>query len=238
MRLIRAKTDKKDAQVIAKYGAEQSPEPWRPAEPAMLAMQQILMVPDGLKRQTTIASNQLESLKSTGIMDDQILKSLSRVLENLHEQVGVLEDKLDDLISKTCSETVTRIEKITGIGRKTAVLLTVATQNFTRFNNSRQLIAFAGFSSRIYQSGSSVGGKGHICKMGNGHLRKLLYMCAWSAKKCNPQCPEMYNRLKAIGKPEKVIKVAIANKLIRQAFAIARNKLEYQSDFLNPKFAF
>jgi hypothetical protein len=30
----------------------------------------------------------------------------------------------------------------------------------------------------------------------------------------------MYNRLKSRGKPEKVIKVAIAHKLLRQAFAV------------------
>jgi hypothetical protein len=32
----------------------------------------------------------------------------------------------------------------------------------------------------------------------------------------------MYQRLKASGKPEKVIKVAIAHKLLRQAFAVGK----------------
>lgn len=238
MRFIRAKTDKKDAQTIAEYGAAQSPELWEPAEESIIAMQQILTVLDGLKKQRTMTNNQLEALKSAGIMESQILTSLTAVLDNLKDQVKGLEKALDQLIQKTCPTTISKIEKIPGMGRKTAVLLTVATHNFTRFKTSNQLIAFVGFSPRVYQSGSSVRGKGNICKMGNSHLRKLLYMCAWSAKKCNPQCLEMYNRLKATGKPEKVIKVAIANKLIKQAFAIVSNDREYQPNYINPKFAF
>ncbi|MBL4707489.1 MAG: hypothetical protein JKY48_03505 [Flavobacteriales bacterium] len=54
-----------------------------------------------------------------------------------------------------------------------------------------------------------------ICKLGKSQLRKALYLCSWSTKKCNKNCIEMYDRLKAKGKPEKVIKVPIANKWIK-----------------------
>ena len=52
-------------------------------------------------------------------------------------------------------------------------------------------------------------------------IRKLLYMCSWTAKRYNKTCKEMYERLHAKGKPERVIKVAIANKLLKQIFAVA-----------------
>ncbi len=35
-------------------------------------------------------------------------------------------------------------------------------------------------------------------------------MCTWTAKKCNKGCVTMYERLKEKGKPERVIKVALA----------------------------
>jgi hypothetical protein len=41
----------------------------------------------------------------------------------------------------------------------------------------------------------------------------------------------MYQRLKAKGKPERVIKIAIANKLLKQAFAIAKSKEKYIEDY-------
>jgi transposase len=93
------------------------------------------------------------------------------------------------------------------------------------------LSAYVGLAPRVYESGTSVKGKGHITKMGNKHLRKLLYLCAWSAKKYNDQCKSMYERLSAKGKPERVIKIAIANKLLRQAFAIGSNLSEYDKKY-------
>jgi len=43
----------------------------------------------------------------------------------------------------------------------------------------------------------------------------------------------LYERLKAKGKPEKVIKVAIAHKLLKQAFALAR-----KNEFYDERYAF
>ena len=67
--------------------------------------------------------------------------------------------------------------------------------------------------------------------MGNRYLRKLLYICAWSAKQHNAQCRVMYERLAHKGKPEKVIKVAIANKLLRQAFAVGSKLTIYEKNY-------
>ena len=41
----------------------------------------------------------------------------------------------------------------------------------------------------------------------------------------------MYKRLKEKGKPERVIKIAIANKLIKQAFAIGKYERNYNENF-------
>ena len=41
----------------------------------------------------------------------------------------------------------------------------------------------------------------------------------------------MYERLKAKGKPERVIKIAIANKLLKQAFAVATTKQKYVENY-------
>lgn len=95
----------------------------------------------------------------------------------------------------------------------------------------KQLIAYVGFSPRIYESGTSVRGKGHICKMGKSPIRKLLYLCTWTAKRYNKTCREMYERLHVKGKPERVIKIAIANKLLKQAFAVATKKEKYIENY-------
>jgi hypothetical protein len=42
----------------------------------------------------------------------------------------------------------------------------------------------------------------------------------------------MYNRLKEKGKPERVIKIALANKLLKQVFAIMKNNTTYDENFV------
>ena len=54
-------------------------------------------------------------------------------------------------------------------------------------------------------------------------------MCALKAKNCNPTCKDLFERLTAKGKPFKVALIAVANKLLKQAFAIAKSGKAYLS---------
>lgn len=58
-------------------------------------------------------------------------------------------------------------------------------------------------------------------------LRSLLYVASWSAIRFNKACKHFYERLKERGKPNKVALLAVANKLIRQVFAIMRDNTVY-----------
>lgn len=88
-----------------------------------------------------------------------------------------------------------------------------------------------GIRLRIYESGTSVKGRPKISKLGIGRMRALLYLCAWSAIKCNQACKKLYERLLAKGKAKKLALIAMANKLLKQAFAIATKNQEYKENF-------
>lgn len=233
MRLIRAKTDKKDAQTIAEYGTFESPALWMRKSEVTIKMQQLLSSIELLKQKKTSFSNQLEAFTCSGIIDREVKKTLKSVLKKLEASIMKLEYSLSLLVEENYKDTYERLVNIPGIGPKTAAILIAITDNFKKFNNYKQLIAYVGFSPRIYQSGTSVRGKGHICKMGKAQVRKLLYMCTWKAKSCNQGCVQMYERLAAKGKPERVIKVALANKLLKQAFAIAVSQTNYNENYVS-----
>lgn len=67
--------------------------------------------------------------------------------------------------------------------------------------------------------------------MGQGRIRQLLYVCSWTARTYNPACNKLYQRLKTAGKLPKVIGIAIAHKLLRQAFAIATKNTTFSPEF-------
>jgi transposase len=123
------------------------------------------------------------------------------------------------------------LTSIKGIGITLATALIVTTGGFTYFDNAKQLSRFIGICPTCYQSGSSMNIKGGINRNGDASLRALLYIASWSAIRYNSACRECYQRLKANGKPSKVALIAVANKLVRQAFAIANSNSCYVDGF-------
>lgn len=233
MQLQRAKTDKKDAKVIHDYAELNGAKLWNCPEAEIHEMQQIMTAIRLLDKQSNGTSNQLKAFVVSGTIDPQVKKTLNSMLKKIKNEKQRLEYRLNQIIRERFAQTKELLTSIDGIGDKTAAMLIALTNNFTKFSNYKQLIAYVGFSPRIYESGTSIKGKGHICKMGNSSARKTLYMCAWSAKRYNKSCVDFYNRLKEKGKPEKVIKVAIANKLLKIAFAVVVNATMYDENFVN-----
>lgn len=69
--------------------------------------------------------------------------------------------------------------------------------------------------------------------MGNRKLRNLVFLAALSAYKYNRACKALFDRIVAKGKSKKLALIAVANKLLKQAFAIAKSGLPYNEDFVS-----
>lgn len=233
MRFYRAKTDKKDAQLIMEYGLLESDRlpKWEPESQGVKSLKQMQTTVELLYKQLGQSKNQLSAFGSSGFVDSEVKSGLRAVIRKIETSIERLQAQMLKICQHSYSESLELLRSIPCIGDKTAIMLIALTDNFTKFKHYRQLIAYVGFAPRIYQSGTSVKGKGHICKMGKAQIRKLLYMCTWTAKRYNKTCRAMYERLKAKGKPERVIKVAIANKLLKQAFAVATSKQKYEENY-------
>ena len=239
MNFNRAKTDKKDAEVIRNYAVKMQEDlkNWSPEPRHIKDLKQLHSSIELLNKQFSQTKNQLGAFEDSGSVCIELEKSFKSILRKLEKEKKKLEDKMLVLGKEEYKQTLKSLTSIPGIGDKTAIMLIAISSDFEKFEHYKQLIAYVGFSPRIYQSGTSVKGKGHICKMGKSQIRKLLYMCSWTAKRYNKACVEMYERLKKKGKPERVIKIALANKLLKQAFAIAKNKTTFDENY-QPKVCF
>ena len=123
------------------------------------------------------------------------------------------------------------MKSIPGIGDKTAIMLVVLTDGFERFTSAKELCSYTGLTPIIKQSGSSVKGRPRISKIGNQKLRNLLFMCSFNACKYNKACKAIYERIVAKGKSKKLALIAVCNKLLKQAFAIAKSGLIYDDSY-------
>ena len=223
MKLKRAKTDKADARLLSQYGSFCTPSLWKPAAEHLVQMRQELGLIEQLIKQRTALSNQRHSLQHSARSSSLALQVIDQQLEQLEASIHTLETNIAKLIKEHHGDMASNLRSIPGIGPKTAQSLIVLMQAFLPFESDKQVIAYAGLAPRIYTSGTTVHGKGHICKLGMSRIRRLLYQCALQAKRCNPACRALYDRLKQQGKPFRVALIAVVNKLLRQAFAIAKS---------------
>jgi len=229
MRLVRAKTDKADAVLIAQYGELQKPPLWRPAPELLSEAAQEMALVEQLIKQRTALTNQQQAFEQLPHQSTKAQAALTTLLEELNRQIDYLEESVYQKIKDHDDKLLDNLKSIPGIGPKTATVLILLAKGLLTFDNHRQLISYVGLAPRVYQSGTSVKGKGHICKMGTARIRALLYMCALKAKSCNPACKALFERLRAKGKPFKVALIAVANKLLKQVFAIAKSGKAFQA---------
>ena len=130
-------------------------------------------------------------------------------------------------------EQLTLLTSIPGIGQKTALFLIVVTDGFNKFETAAQLCSYVGITPTIRESGSSVRGRARISKVGNRKLRNLLFLCSFNACKHNKACKEVYERIVNKGKSKKLALIAVANKLLKQSFAIAKSGRPYDETYVS-----
>lgn len=119
-----------------------------------------------------------------------------------------------------------------GIGPNTAVRLMAEIGDIFRFNNNKQLNAYAGIDIRRFQSGK-IFYKDRINKRGNKHLRKLLFIIIQNMIKLrrygSNHIVDYYDKLKTqpYNKCHKVASIACVNKLIKNIFFLVTHDLNY-----------
>jgi transposase len=124
-----------------------------------------------------------------------------------------------------------RLETIPGVGLVTATALAASVPDPAVFRSGRQFAAWLGLAPRQ----SSSGGKdrlGHISKMGNGYLRRLLVVGATSVIRragTNDTRTGAWVRSLLSRKPTRVVTVAIANKTARTAWAMLVRREDYRA---------
>lgn len=228
MQLKRAKTDKADAKSIYEYGKMIKTPTWQPLKENYLKIKQYYTARKQHLKHYHVLSQQLESFQVMGATNALLVKMMRQDLKQTQSRIKAIEAQMEALIQEENAELKEHLESIPGIGPKTSLLLIVALRGFQPFDNHKQVISYLGLSPRIFESGTSVKGKAKICKMGMGEVRSCLYMAARSARIYNPACKALYDRLRAKGKAHKLAMIAVVNKLLKQAFALAKSGQSFE----------
>jgi transposase len=228
--LARAKTDRIDAELIARYTATQHPAAWTPAQREVRELQALVRRLDALQGMKTQETNRLEA----GPVVAAVRASIETIIATLIAEIKTVQRQIREHLDQHPSLRDQRdlLTSIPGIGEATAAVL-IAELFDKRYSSARQAAAFAGVVPRVCESGT-LKTRGRLVKMGPGRLRKALYFPALAALRFNPTLRGLQTRLRAAGKSPMVIVGAAMRKLIHLAFGVLKSGRAYDSTYAHP----
>lgn len=231
--LSTTKTDEIDAKLIALYGEKMEPVPYKIPSESIILLKQKRTVLRQLKKQLLMMTNLQESMAVLPKQDPTSKASIEQTIKFLRKQISKMEEEITNLSNKEYKRQMDLLTSIKGISNTIASALIIATGGFTYFSSAKQISRFLGLCPTYQQSGTSVNVKGHINRNGDTYLRSQLYVAAVSSTACNSACREAFVKMKERGKAGKVAIIAVANKLIRQAFAVVTNNRPYVDGYVS-----
>jgi transposase len=202
-----AKTDRIDAQVLAKYGEAVGPEP-RPRPDAALQEAQGLVA----RRRQVVELLATEKARLHQA-PDLARPSVRRHIELFEGELADIERELGDAIRAVPALAAThrRLLTVKGIGRVTATLLALELPELGTLDR-KQIAALVGVAPFNRDSGTLRGTRS--CWGGRAHVRAGLYFPTLAAIRSNPPIRALYARLIAAGKRPKVAIVACIRRLV------------------------
>jgi transposase len=220
-----AKTDRVDAQLIARYLAHEHAElhPWQPEAETVSRLRLLLT-----RRQQVVGWR---------VALHQSLADLPPALEHAARKAEKQLNALANLLQKEATKTIALdptlvtlrrlLRSIPGIGALCSLALCFALKRIA-WSNLDAFIASLGLDPRPRDSGNSRGRR-KITKEGPALLRKLLYLAGMTAAR-NPLFRSAYQALLRRGLSTTAANMIIGRKLARIAWAVARENKPFDPD--------
>jgi len=205
---VRAKTDPIDAGKLTAFGEDVQPAPTLPPT----ALEEEVRAFARRRRQLVRLRSQ-ETNRQEIAHGKVVTKSVQRVVAHLTKEIKAIDQALAALRRKDpgYDAKVTTLCAIEGVGVITAVATLAALPELGTLSR-REVASLAGLAPLNRDSGTKKG-RAFIVG-GRVEARCALYMAAVSAARCNPILQPYAERLRAAGKPGKVVLTAVMRRLL------------------------
>ncbi len=219
-KLVRNKTDKVDARIIASFCAQNDDlRGWTPKTEEVEKLHALSKRLDELMDMRQQEKNRME------FANPEIKCYLAETIEIFNQQIKTVKGEIKNLIEHNADLKKKKelLSTIPGIGEATITKILAIIDKPEAFSNAKQVAAFIGVTPRNCSSGSSVLGKTRLSKIGNAELRKALYFPAVTAIRYNPIVKRFAERLAQKGKNKMCIIGAVMRKLVHIIYGVLKS---------------
>ncbi|SOB77443.1 transposase [Marinobacter sp. LV10R510-11A] len=204
---VLAKTDRIDAQVIAKYAATLKPEFKPIPDKTSQKIKDLLVRRSQLLEMSTMEKNRLQILPKT------LHRSIKSLLKMLQSQVETITRQIDQEVAKVDHWRIKAeiLTSVPGVGKVLTYTLLSELPELGSLNR-KEIAALVGVAP-INRDSGKLNGKRRI-RGGRHRVRTVMFMAMLSSIQCNPVFKRFYEHLKAQGKLPKVALIACMRKMI------------------------
>jgi transposase len=238
MGLLRGKSDKIDAQRIARY-AHLHQNDAEIMKIGVLTLEKLKDLQANRRRLMKSLQGLRVSMEELKQFDPATGKEIERVNREAIRGLEKSLDKVDEQILLNISQDQELKQKydlmltVKGVGKVLAAMLLVYTHGFHRLTDSRKLACYSGVAPFVYESGTSIRGKTGVSKFANNELKKVLHMAAISSVQHNPDLRLYFQRKVLEGKNKMSVINAVRNKLLHRVLAVIKRGTPYEVNLKN-----
>lgn len=217
----RGKTDRSDAQTIARYLASEHLRLriYQPPTPAQRRVDTLLRRRGRLANMHAALVQMTRALPAASVAARQARTALAQLIATLEHQAQRLLQR-----DPAQAHLQIRLQTIPGIGPVTSLALTNLFGRI-RFPHADQVVAFLGLDPRPCDSGQFRGQR-RLTKHGPAEYRRLAYTAAMSARRTSHwESFYTHDRQRGLSTTEALI--VLARRLIRTAWALAHHEQDF-----------
>lgn len=229
----RAKTDRQDALLLARYGANHELPLWQPLPGPVAELDALLDRRTDLESMLRQERNRQDALISRDAFIGPVAASVKAAIAWLEEAIATLEADIDEHLRchPDLGKEARLLRQVPGIGARNVLPILVLLHRWgslTSFlGTARGLTAYVGLDPQPYRSGTSIRRPSAISRQGAPAMRSLLFMSALGGARGHNVLREFYQRLVAVGKPKKLALIAAARKILVWAWAVFRDHADF-----------
>lgn len=231
--IVRGKTDKLDAAMIARYA-------WLHKEELVLStskeqdiqeLGRLLSFREQLVRDRTGKISSLKEAQSllSSPSTDSCCKIITKTIHYLTKQIEAIGKRIKTLMkgNESLKRNFELLNTLKGVGIILSCQLIYHTNNFKRFNSWRQFSSYCGVAPFEHSSGTSIRRKNRIHHIGDRKMKTLLTLASVSAIQCDKELKLYYNKKVSEGKPKLIALNNVRNKILSRAFAVVKRGTPY-----------
>lgn len=219
-RLSRTKTDRVDAELIARFGVAQQPLAWTPPAPEVRELQALVRRLEALTEMRVAELNRLEAIIAVEAVRSSVEEHIAYLDRQIEQTKAAIHQHINEHPDLRRQREL--LDSIPGIAETTAATLLAEITDITQYRSAREVAAYAGLVPRERHSGSSVRGRTRLSKIGSARLRKALYFPAITALRCSPFFQAWAEGLRQRGKCKMSVIGAAMRKLIHLAYGVLK----------------